>query len=398
MDSLRTFGAKLSVEFTGAAPENTLDAITQAKIPISHVIRKSELTYQLDIQPRDYKTLSGLLNKRGDALKIVRRSGLFWTAKAFSHRPVLLAAFLLLLLLSWYLPTRIFFISVEGNRSVPDRLILAAAEDCGIRFGASRKTVRSEKVKNALLSSLPRLQWAGINTSGCTAMISVRERMEDSRAEEKNMVTSLIADRDGYILSATVTSGTAHCQPGEAVRKGQLLISGYTDCGICIRASRAEGEILAQTNRKLTAILPRFHEAAASTGDVTCKISLLIGKKRINLWKDSRISDAGCGRMYEEYYVSLPGGFRLPLGIGVDRYLDYKLQEAETPEAQAQVLLGKFSEDYLTEQMVAGQIVKKQEAFFCREELYRLESSCTCTEMIGREQREQIGEKNGKRN
>lgn len=394
----RTFGAKLSVEFTGAAPENTLDAITKAKIPISHVVRKGELTYQLDIRPGDYAALSGIAQKRGDTLKVVRRSGFYWTAKAFFHRPVLAAGFLSLLLLSWYLPTRIFFLSVEGNNTIPDRMILAAAEDCGIRFGASRKTVRSEKVKNALLSALPRLQWAGINTSGCTAVISVRERTEDSRGEEKNMVSNLVADRDGYILSATVLSGTAHCQPGEAVRKGQLLISGYTDCGICIRASRAEGEILAQTNRKLTAILPQFHGAAASTGDESCKISLLIGKKRINLWKDSRISDAGCGRMYEEYYVSLPGGFRLPLGIGVDRYLDYKLQEAETPESQARMLLQKFSEEYLTRQMIAGQIVKKQEAFFCREGLYRLESSYTCTEIIGREQREQIGEKNGKRN
>lgn len=394
----RTLGTMLTVEFTGAVPENTLDAIIQAKIPISHVIRKSELTYQLDIRPRDYAALSGILQKRGDALKMIRKRGLYWTVKAFVYRPILLATFLLLLVLTWYLPTRIFFITVEGNRIIPDRLILAAAEDCGIRFGASRKTVRSEKVKNALLSALPHLQWAGINTSGCTAVISVRERTEDSRAEEKNIVSNLIADRDGYILSATVTSGTAHCQPGEAVKRGQLLISGYTDCGICIRASRAEGEILAQTNRKLTAIMPQFHAVPASIEDATYKISLLIGKKRINLWKDSRISDAGCGRMYEEYYVSLPGGFRLPLGIGVDRYLDYELREAETPEAQAQMLLGKFSEDYLTGQMVAGQIVKKQDALFCTEELYRLESSYTCTEMIGREQREQIGEKNGKRN
>lgn len=389
LDFWRTLAGMLTVEFTSAVPENTLDAITQAKIPLSHVVRKSELTYQMRIRRKDYETLSGVLKKRGDRLEVVRKRGFYWTANAFVHRPVLLTAFILLLFLSCYLPTRIFFISVDGNSTIPDRLILAAAEDCGIRFAASRKMVRSEKVKNALLSAQPRLQWAGINTSGCTAIISVRERAEEEPPAEEKIVSNLIADRDGYILSATVTNGTAHCQPGEAVKKGQLLISGYTDCGICIRASRAEGEILAQTNRKMTAVMPEIYAFPTAVKDAKYKISLLIGKKRINLWKDSRISDTGCGRMYEEYYVSLPGGFQLPLGICVDRCLDYELQEAGISEAEAQILLQKFSEDHLTRQMVAGQIIRKQEELFCTAGLYRLESSYTCNEMIGQEQREQ---------
>ena len=128
------------------------------------------------------------------------------------------------------------------------------------------------------------------------------------------------------------------------------------------------------------------------------KISLLIGKKRINLWKDSRISDTGCGRMYEEYFVSLPGGFRLPIAICVDQYLDYETREAVIPEADVQIQLQEFSDNYLLRQLVAGQIVKKQQQLFFTDGLYKLESSYTCTEMIGKEQREQIGVINGKRN
>lgn len=397
MEPWRTLSGILTVEFTSAVPENTLDAIITAQIPLSHVVRKSELTYQMRVSHRDYRTLSILLQRRGDHIKIVRKRGLYWTGKAFIQRPVLLVVFLLLLLFSYYLPTRIFFIRVDGNSAIPDRLILAAAEDCGIHFAASRKLVRSEKVKNALLAAVPDLQWAGINTSGCTAVISVRERAEEEQPDESSIVSSLIADRDGYILSATVTSGTAHCFPGEAVTKGQLLISGYTDCGICIRASRAEGEILAQTNRKTRAVIPEKCALPKAVGEARYKISALIGKKRINLWKDSRISDTCCGRMYEEYYVSLPGGFQLPLGICVDQYLDYELQEVALSEADARLLLQQSSEDYLMQQMVAGQIVRKQDNLSCIAGLYTLESSYTCNEMIGKEQREQIGDRNGKR-
>lgn len=398
MDVWKSLAGMLHVEFTSAIPEEALDDIIQAKIPLSHVVQKSELTYQILIRRKDYRRLSNILHKRGDDLKVLRKRGIYWSLKAFGHRPVLLFFLLLLSFSSLYLPSRVFFVTVEGNTTVPTRLILSAAEECGIHFAASRKQVRSEKVKNALLSAVPQLQWAGINTSGCTAVISVRERSKEEGQKDANIVSSIIADRDGFILSATITSGTPRFLPGEAVTKGQLLVSGYTDCGICIRASRAEGEILAQTNRRIDTVTPKKCAIPEEISDSKCKISLLVGKKRINLWKDSRISDAGCGRMYQEYFVSLPGGFRLPIAICVDQYFAYDLQETEMSEADAQRKLQQFSENYLMRQMVAGQILQAEHHFSCSDGLYRFQSSYTCTEMIGKERREQIGVINGKRN
>jgi len=394
----KSLSGMLRVEFTSADPENAFDTITQANIPIAQVTQQDPLTYRIVIHRSDYRHLSALLLKKGDDLKIVKKRGVYWSVKQFLHRPVLVAVFTFLLLTSFYLPSRIFFITVEGNTAVPDRLILSAAEDCGIRFAASRKLVRSEKVKNALLSAVPQLQWAGVNTSGCRAVISVRERTEESPSQKEKIVSNLVAERDGFVLSTTITSGTAHVLPGQTVTKGQLLVSGYTDCGICIRAARAEGEILAQTNRKITAVMPENDYQTVSTPRKTRKVSLLIGKKRINLWKDSSIFKAGCGRMYEEYYVSLPGGFQLPVAVCIDQYTDYELREAKVSREDAKQQLQKFSDGYLTRQMIAGQFLQTQHDFSCSDGLYKLESSYICTEMIGREQREQIGVFNGKRN
>jgi sporulation protein YqfD len=378
----------IRVEFTCATPELTLQNILQAKIQLFHVIRKNDLTYRVSVRRTEYNLLVQLLQRCGASVKIVGKIGLCWKMGALLHRPVLVAAFLILMISAFLLPGRILFISVDGNNGIPDRQILSAAEDCGIRFGASRKLVRSEKVKNALLAAVPQLQWAGVNTSGCTAVISVRERLPEENPKEYHGVSNMTAIRDGYILSATVTSGTGHCMPGEAVKEGQLLISGYTDCGICIRASRAEGEIFAQTKRNLSAATPQNIHSIQESADRLSQISLLIGKKRINLWKDSRISHGSCGRMYEEYYVSLPGGFRLPLAVCVDRQQTYQLEETTVSENDAKRQLQQFSRDYLLRQMVAGQILNKQQTFSAAEGLYWLESQYTCAEMIGKEQRE----------
>ena len=64
-------------------------------------------------------------------------------------------------------------------------------------------------------------------------------------------VGSIVASRDGVITSITTTKGTPLCKAGQAVKAGQILISGYTDCGISIRADPAEGEVFAETYREM---------------------------------------------------------------------------------------------------------------------------------------------------
>ena len=87
----------------------------------------------------------------------------------------------------------------------------------------------------------------------------------------------------------------------------------------------------------------------------------------------------------------------MPAAICVDRYLDYELQEAIIPEADAGKQLEAFADQYLMGQMAAGRILQKQQKLTCSAGQYRLVSSYVCTECMGREQREQIGVINGKR-
>lgn len=387
----------LNVEITSPVPEQTLDRILLSGIPIYRVTQISELACTLLIHRRDFPKMEEILQKQGAALRVRYRTGLFWQVRSLFHRPFLLLGLAVLIASALYLPSRIFFVEVTGNSTVPTRQILAAAEDCGIRFLASRKTVRSEKMKNSLLSSIPQLQWAGINTSGCRAVITVRERKEDPNEDNARIVSNIIADRDGYILSGTILSGTPLFQPGDTVQKGQVLVSGYTDCGILIEAGRAQGDILAQTNRSLTAVTPSESRSRTQLREIKTRYSLLLGKKRINFWKYSRIPQGDCVRMYEEYYVTLPGGFQLPAAVCIDRYFCYETQSAVLPEADAQLLLAQFSDQYLKHRMIAGEILQTQQTMEVTEDLYALTGSYVCAEIIGREIREQIGDQNEQR-
>ena len=383
-------------ELTGAAPEDSLAALSARNIEVRDIQKVNALTCCFSFSRNHIKAVMDICKKRGDILKIRNQSGIYWMIKRVVSRPVLLVGGLLLIVLTLWIPGRVLFVQVEGNTNIPARRILAAAEECGIVIGASRREVRSEKVKNALLLAVPELQWAGVNTSGCTATISVREKKESEDQEKQGSVRSILAARDGYILSCTATAGNLLVRPGDSVRKGQVLISAYTDCGLCIRAECAEGEIMGQTSRSIEAVMPSQYIKKGKPGQVKRRISLLVRKKRIFLWKDSGIWEGSCGRMYEEYYITLPGGFRLPIAISLETYQVCETDADCISEEHGSTELKEFAQTYLLQHMAAGKVLSGVQTVVREDGLDRLKGQYACVEMIGIARQEKIGDRNGK--
>lgn len=389
MDFWRSLSGMVEAELTSADSSAALGAINRAGITLYRTRQKGELTLSFRIQRSDYLRLSALAKKRGERLELSRRNGIYWVGKKLLHRPLLLLGVTLPIFLSCYLPTRVLFVRVIGNEAIPSRQIIAEAERCGIVFGASRRAVRSEKMKNALLQAIPQLQWAGINTFGCTAVISVRERSIPRDTGKNSSVSSIVALRDGVISEITALEGTPVCKSGEAVKRGQLLISGYTDCGICIRAGQARGEVFALTQRSVDAILPANYDVKGEIIGTDKKYSLRIGKKQINFYKDSGILDTTCDKMYSVESIVLPGGFRLPLSLVTEQRTYYSCASAKLEESEAEAVLSEFASNYLARSMTAGEIRDRTESLTASGAVYRLAGRYACCEMIGKIQIEE---------
>ena len=384
-------------ELVSADPEGVLRALGEAGIALDEITPKGALTLEFLLRREDLPAAEALCRKRGDSFRVLGRQGLWYAVGALWERKLLLTGLVFLLGLTILLPTRVLFFRVEGNKAVPRAQILWEAERQGLSFGASRRGVRSERVKNALLEAIPKLEWVGVNTQGCTAVISVRERTAPAPVPEANhQVGNIVAAMDGYILSVTVTQGTGQVQPGQAVKKGEILISGYTDCGICIQAAQAEGEILAQTRRQIEAVTPAQCLRKGKITGTKRALSLLLGKKRIFFWKDSGILEGSCDRIQKDYPLTLPGRFRLPVSLRVETYEIRESTSAKLTGPEASALLEAFAARYLPQQMIAGRIQQTRQTILRNGDIYRLRGGYLCQEMLGREKREGNGESNGK--
>jgi len=386
-----SLGGMVCLRLTGADPEETLRRAGIAGITVLGIRRDPDpMSRCFEVHRRHYAPLLKLADSRGDQLEITARKGVYWKLKALGGRPVLLIGIVFLLIMTAFLPTRILFVEVEGSGSVPAKRIIAAADAAGLGFGASRRSLRSEKLKNALLEAIPELQWVGVNTKGCLAAITVRERQQTEPIRPSGGVASIVAVRDGVIREITVERGSGMCKVGEAVKAGQVLISGYTDCGLSIRATRASGEVYASTVHNLTAVTPSDWKIRGEEGDSIKKISVIIGKKRINLFQSSGIFHTGCVKMYEEYDLALPGGFSLPVTLSVEVWQSYDDTTVSTASESAASLLSDFGKAYLADQMVAGQILSRSEITETGEGVLRMRGVYACREMIGQIRNEEI--------
>ena len=393
MGLYRSLSGSARVRIESADLADCLSSLEREQISASAIQTIDQVTLEMTVSRRQLLKLQQLCDRKGYALHLNQKRGLFWLLGSVLNRPIFLVGMMVLLFAASILPGRILFIETEGNITVPSRYILEQAEGCGLDFWCRRRDIHNEQIKNGLLEAIPQLQWVGVNTYGCRAVITVRERSERPAEEQAGSVSHIAASRDGVIESCTVTRGFGTCTVGQAVRAGDILISGFTDCGLSISAERAAGEVLAKTKRSIVLVSPvncKIQSLAPKTDDRFC---LLIGKKRINFYKGSGISGATCDKMYSKYVLTLPGGFALPVALLKETTTSCYLTEATANPIPS--MLETAAAAYLREQMTDGVILQKSEVLTESDGIFQLDGVYDCIENIGIVQEEKIGEFNG---
>lgn len=384
MGELKILPGYITAEITSADTANLLNTLVLSGITIGNVRYCDALTVIVSVNRHQHEQLVLLAEKCGAVVKKTETFGVFLKIGRLWKRPILLMFFTIVFLLGCYVPSRIFFISVDGNSQVPQKYILQVAEECGINFGAKRRLVRSEMMKNRLLEKIPQLQWAGINTSGCTAIISVREKTtSDEQMKSKYQVSSIVASRDGIIQSCTVQQGNALCAVGQAVKAGQVLVSGYLDCGIVTKTTQADAEINALTFRDVEVISPNAVVVKEAKQRTTTNYALRIGKKLIKFYKDSGNLDTSCGKIYLEEYIHLPGGFRLPIAVVKEIDVGYVEVKDELPAPDTGQWIKDFAYDHLKKTMISGEIISADVDVKPYAGVLLLQGRYACKEMIG---------------
>lgn len=382
---------RVEVQIIGAEIPEILNSLCDDNVSLIGTKPIDEYEVSLFVYKKDFHVLQKTVNKYGGEVVSVNKPFLKSVFQSMKRHSAFLGVFLLLVILFYILPLRIYFIKVQGNQNIDSVQILSACRSEGLYPGVKRRDIRSEQIKNSLIAEFPQIIWAGVNTHGSCAVVSIKENLSDS-IQKQPIPCDIVAASDGKIQRIEVIEGEAKYRAGDDVEEGEILISGQMDVGLCTLNKAAAGEIYAETFRSISSVIPKTIKSREVRKQIKHRITLHYQNNKIKLCFSSGISDATCGRISREYFLTFPGGFQLPISFVVDSYTYYVNSTDDCSVLCAEKDLMDFSNRYISESMVAGEIKNVNMQTSMDDNMYRLDGVYYCLEMIGRTKAYEIGD------
>lgn len=370
------------LELTGATPQWGLNRLAAERIPFWDTVWIDAVTVRLTVRNRDRDKAESALLRAMCTVRQLQQDGLLLRLQPLRKRPVLLLSGLAALMLIIYLSHFVLFYSVSGNEAVPSEQIIRELRTLGIDTGIYGPNIKPKVIKDQILNRIPQLQWITVTQNGCRANVIVRERPEEPASVDRKTFGNLVASKSGVITEQSVYSGTALFSVGDAVLKGDLLVTGAVDLERVTMLRNAIAEVFALTVSEQTVVLPQeFGQKHYLEGESRC-FWLTFGQKRIKIFGNSGISTTNCDKMIETIPLTLPQGLQLPVSLTIETFSPYALQTGVLSEPAAQLLLSDYAEQKAAASMLAGEILDARHSLYTHNGCYVLHAVLQCREMI----------------
>ncbi len=174
-------------------------------------VREIACEYGVELEMKDMPSLSSWLYRHRSRIGI--------------PLGVILGAILLV-----YCSNVVMVIEIEGNEQVTDSEILAALEECSVERGKFIGDIDFYRSELHLRTSFENIAWAGMRHTGNRLVVEVMETYEKPEMLESRIPCHIISEKTAQITGVKVGCGQLIPIVGDAVKEGDVLVSGiYAD-------------------------------------------------------------------------------------------------------------------------------------------------------------------------
>lgn len=203
--------------------------------------------------------------------------------------------------------------------------------ESGVHPGRMKAAFSTDDLRARLNYAVPGLAFASLSYKGSTLVVDCRGEQAAQRLDLPGGGMDLVASREGIVTRISVRSGTPRVSPGEAVRKGQLLVEGVERSELGeLRAVRAQGEVTARVWSQGSAKVSLYETRTAETGNV---------RRRVTLHSPFHMRVVRDAQPFESQDVSTEiepvVGLYLPLWRKIDTYAQTVVERAPRDRADA---------------------------------------------------------------
>ena len=336
------------------------------------------------ILSKDEKSFRTLCQREGIVILSAHSKGLFHIIKKYKRRAGLLLGLAFIAFFIWFSGLFVWRIYVVGNTSVSSGYVVELLGANGLDVGSYIPSLELDKIRESTLIASDKLSWMALNVKGTSIEVVVREIEEGKQRD--NTPRNLVAECDGVIELLEVHKGKATVNVGDAVRAGELLVSGIvSDEKTSAKYVHAEAKVFARTNKRIHIEIPLEYEAKSYTGEIKREKRLKFFDKSINLFVNS-------GNLYENYdkiereeCLTFFGRFSVPVSILTSEFSEYTYSTKTRTETEAVKLA--FAELSLkTEEVLAdAELVKRSVAAHFEDEAFIIDCDMVLTQNIVKE-------------
>lgn len=211
-------------EVSGLNLERFIAMIEKAHIPLLGIQRTDARTLLCKCCASDLPAVTALADEKGWRIRRLSPLGLSAVLAFLKKRPGIPSGLILAVVMLTVLSRFIWHIDVHGAGSY-EAEVKAYLTECGMKPGRLRSSVNAKALEQQLSYRYPELAWMRVYVSNVTLVVDVTQGVSMPPLPSTEPA-HLFAVQDGVVESVRVFAGTAAVQPGDTVRKGQILIRG----------------------------------------------------------------------------------------------------------------------------------------------------------------------------
>jgi len=213
------------IKVKGANLERFLNRLARADVPAWDTQRVAPHMLVARVGAGNFRRVRAMCRGQGWKVAIVEKVGLPFVCAAALRRKALLAGAVLFMAALFVASNFIWFVRIEGGAEELEERIMAVVTQGGLRPGTPVDQIDRERLQRSLLLEVNELAWAAVNVKGTLAVVEVAERTVTETGE--SAAGNLVAAQGGVVEQVRAFRGHAVVKPGDIVRAGDVLISGF---------------------------------------------------------------------------------------------------------------------------------------------------------------------------
>lgn len=385
--SIELLAGEVRVRVRGSSIERFLNACARGGIQLRRTQRVDFGELHATVSVQDFRRLRGVMGRTGCRVRIIGRRGMPFVLHSLRGRYVFFAGFAALLVLFFTLTNFVWVVEVSAQPGISTYALRETLRRAGAYSGVPIRTVDETVIRQYVRTHMQdTVDYVTVSRLGNVISVKAFGGDGDIRPLDDKAVTGVVAARDGLIAQISVTGGYPLVKAGDAVQRGQLLVSAVTppttEAGLG-HIGHGQARVQAKTTRKETAVRLCVRTEKWYTGKKKTQFALVIGERRINLYLGGSMAAGACDKQVSARRLAFGRGVALPISLVRQDYIYYKAQTVMDAPEDVQAVMEESALARIQADMREGTVERWNSSSAPLEGALRLTLRADCTEEIG---------------